>query len=54
MTDIEGHSEGGSAESQGGELVAREALPSEVIPRAQILSEKGLEALKGGLHGSNL
>ena len=40
MTDIEGHSEGGSAESQGGELVAREALPSEVITRAQILSEK--------------
>lgn len=54
MIDIEGHSEGGSAESQGGELVAREALPSEVITRAQILSEKGLEASKGGLHGSNL
>lgn len=54
MTDIEGHSEGGSAESQGGEPVAREALPSEVTPCVQILSEKGLEASKGGLHGSNL
>lgn len=34
--------------------MAREALPSEVTPRVQILSGKGLEASNGGLHGSNL
>ena len=54
MTDIKVHSEGGSAESQGGEPMAKEAMPSEVTPRAQRLSEKGLEASNRGLHGSDL